>query len=771
MSCIPQHLKLVGVLAVLLVFCCTDLASSQPPDGFVDASTFGGGFNSEDATNALQSAINSGSNVWVPNMGTDWIVNPIFLTQSNQTIRFDEGVVVVAKPGGFLGSHDVLFSNITRENVRLEGYGATFRMQQQDYLTRAYLPNEFRAAIGSYAPNGFEIVGVTIENAGGDGIYLGNTSGDASRNILVQDVVIDNAFRNGISIIAAKDVTIDNVVISSTSGHAPQAGIDFEPNNNQEGIENVVIRNSIIVGNFAQGIIWSLADTPLIHPVTGIVENVTVIGNGTYGLDLLKGGLPGWTIKDSLIVDNFGAGFSVGRDCHSPPMTYDCTSVQAIEHSAFWGNLGGVLDGQALLGTGSITDKQPIFVAEFVSTDLNHPHFMYLDSSTPLAITRGASDGSYMGARPVVLPDGTIPLYEFQWVPGGGSWHDSSSWSPTGFPDGSFAVAQLTTSTAGATIVQVNEPATVHRLEINGNSSYRVIGSGGLQFDGIGDSGSVVVTGGDHRFAIDVEAMVDTTISIAEGASLTFPVEFSFDGVTVTKEEQGVLYVDGPVGPGSGLLEVQGGTVAGQGTLNGHLLMSSGTLAPGHDVGQLTIAGDLTLGGSAVLELDIGGLASEDFDFLSVDGTASLAGSLEVVLGNGYQPEPGTQFLVATASTMVDTGFALTGLNAGNFEIQISGTTLVLEAIDGGLAGDYNKNGVVDAADYVIWRDTLGSTVDLQGDGDGNGVVTQADYFFWKVRFGNSTAGTAPTAVPEPGTWLLVILGLLITGYPRIFST
>jgi hypothetical protein len=763
---------MVSLLALGVMLCWSGVAFSQPPAGFVDASTFGGGFDPADATSALQAAIDSGSDVWVPNMGTDWIVNPIFLTQSNQTIRFDEGVVVVAKPGGFLGSHDVLFSNITRENVRLEGYGATFRMQQQDYLTPAYLPNEFRAAIGSYAPNGFEIVGVTIENAGGDGIYLGNTSGDASRNILVQDVVIDNAFRNGISIIAAKDVTIDNVVISSTSGHSPQAGIDFEPNNNLEGIENVVIRDSIIVGNFAQGIIWSLADTPLIPPVTGTVENVTVIGNGTYGLDLLKGGLPGWTIKDSLIVDNFGAGFSVGRDCHSPPMTYDCTSVQAIEHSAFWGNLGGVLDGQALLGTGSITDKQPIFVAEFVSTDLHHPHFMYLDPGTPLEITQGASDGSYMGARPVLWPEGTEPLDQYEWVPtGSGNWHAATSWVPAGVPGGSLADARLTTATAPATIVQVNSTATVHRLEINSGSSYRMIGTGRLELAGTGDRVGIVVTGGDHRVAIDVEADADATLSIAEGASLTFPAAFSFDGVTVTKDEQGALYVDSPADTSSGLLEVQGGTVGGEGTLNGDLLMSSGTLAPGHDVGQLAIAGDLALGGSAVLELDIGGLASEDFDFLSVDGTASLAGSLEVVLGNGYQPEPGTQFLVATASTMVDTGFALTGLNAGNFEIQISGTTLVLEATGGGLAGDYNKNGVVDAADYVIWRDTLGSTVDLRGDGDGNGVVTQADYLFWKVRFGNSTAGAATTAVPEPGTWLLVMLGLLITGYPRIFST
>ena len=131
----------------------------------------------------------------------------------------------------------------------------------------------------------------------------------------------------------------------------------------------------------------------------------------------------------------------------------------------------------------------------------------------------------------------------------------------------------------------------------------------------------------------------------------------------------------------------------------------------------------------------------------------------------------GRRFLIATADIIVDVGLGLTGPHADLFEVQSFGTTLVLETVGGSLAGDYNGDSVVNAADYVIWRDTLGSTVDLRGDGDGNGVVTQADYLFWKVRFGNSTAGAATTAVPEPGTWLLVMLGLLITGYPRIFST
>ncbi len=57
--------------------------------------------------------------------------------------------------------------------------------------------------------------------------------------------------------------------------------------------------------------------------------------------------------------------------------------------------------------------------------------------------------------------------------------------------------------------------------------------------------------------------------------------------------------------------------------------------------------------------------------------------------------------------------------------------------------GDYNTNGVADAADYVIWRATLGSTTDLHADGSGptpgvpNGVVDQFDYTFWRANFGS----------------------------------
>ena len=59
--------------------------------------------------------------------------------------------------------------------------------------------------------------------------------------------------------------------------------------------------------------------------------------------------------------------------------------------------------------------------------------------------------------------------------------------------------------------------------------------------------------------------------------------------------------------------------------------------------------------------------------------------------------------------------------------------------------GDYNKNGVVDAADYVLWRKG-----DLAADSNGDTVVDQTDYDFWRANFGNPYSGCGSWAVRAP---------------------
>jgi hypothetical protein len=82
------------------------------------------------------------------------------------------------------------------------------------------------------------------------------------------------------------------------------------------------------------------------------------------------------------------------------------------------------------------------------------------------------------------------------------------------------------------------------------------------------------------------------------------------------------------------------------------------------------------------------------------------------------------------------------------------------------LLGDYNHNGVVDAADYIVWRKSFGSIGSgLAADGNGDNAVNLLDYDIWRVHFGDS-AGAAATAesqpIPEPSTAILSLLGCVV---------
>jgi hypothetical protein len=84
------------------------------------------------------------------------------------------------------------------------------------------------------------------------------------------------------------------------------------------------------------------------------------------------------------------------------------------------------------------------------------------------------------------------------------------------------------------------------------------------------------------------------------------------------------------------------------------------------------------------------------------------------------------------------------------------------------LPGDFNKDDVVDGADFLAWQRSFGSTTQLAADGSLNKIVDVADLGIWKENFGRTwPASVSAAAVPEPAAAGLLAWALLLCGGTR----
>ncbi len=208
------------------------------------------GFNAEDSTDALQAAINSGArNLLVPYMGAPWIVRPLHL-HSDQEVAFEPGVVVLAKKGEFQGNGDSLFTADNVSNLTIRGYGATLRMHKRDYQNPPYTRAEWRMGIALHGCRTVLIEGLRVESTGGDGFYV-DGSGDRgwSEDVTIRNCVAYDNHRQGVSVISAVNLLIENCTFANTWGTAPEAGIDIEPDTEKNRLTNIVVRNCTFENN------------------------------------------------------------------------------------------------------------------------------------------------------------------------------------------------------------------------------------------------------------------------------------------------------------------------------------------------------------------------------------------------------------------------------------------------------------------------------------------------------------------------------------------
>jgi len=133
----------------------------------------------------------------------------------------------------------------------------------------------------------------------------------------------------------------------------------------------------------------------------------------------------------------------------------------------------------------------------------------------------------------------------------------------------------------------------------------------------------------------------------------------------------------------------------------------------------------------------------------------------------------------ADVSGAVDPSFSILDVqlaDAGNYRVLSVNpygvalsdvASLTVEQLD----GDYNQNGVVDSADYTVWRDNLGANITLPNEDPTQtpGWVTVDDYAVWKSNFGLTAGGgasadsfgTSDAGVPEPSAAFLAVLAIV----------
>ncbi|MEN1679721.1 MAG: hypothetical protein AAGJ46_09010 [Planctomycetota bacterium] len=174
---------------------------------------------------------------------------------------------------------------------------------------------------------------------------------------------------------------------------------------------------------------------------------------------------------------------------------------------------------------------------------------------------------------------------------------------------------------------------------------------------------------------------------------------------------------------------------------------------------------------SAVLSIGMkrrGGASSDD-DLLWLDSTSTPLGFASAdwgpIFDNNLQVL--TLELVGELSHLQDG--QLNGVLSNNRAIDWV-HLMVNVGPDRGLPGDFNGDGVVDTADYTVWRDTLNSTTDPRADADGDNDVDTDDYLIWRQNFGAVASGaTSSQSVPEPAAFGAVLMvALVIIGRQRV---
>ncbi|HEX8934763.1 MAG TPA: hypothetical protein VF788_11350, partial [Pseudonocardiaceae bacterium] len=178
------------------------------------------------------------------------------------------------------------------------------------------------------------------------------------------------------------------------------------------------------------------------------------------------------------------------------------------------------------------------------------------------------------------------------------------------------------------------------------NAPGHTISGNGIIRGRIVNQGIIVPTADSYLQLLSSEGGTNLTnaggdINVPANTTLSFEA-----GVPFTQTSGVIRLTGGELAVPSGV-DLNGGTLLGNGTISGPIRNNGGVVAPGLSPGKITINGNYTQGANGVLDIEIGGTApGTGYDQLRVNGTATLGGTLNVTLINGFQPAVGDVFQI-----------------------------------------------------------------------------------------------------------------------------
>ncbi len=263
-------------------------------------------------------------------------------------------------------------------------------------------------------------------------------------------------------------------------------------------------------------------------------------------------------------------------------------------------------------------------------------------------------------------------------------------------------------------------------------------------------SGGTYVEGG--RLHVDNDAALGTSeVRIFSTAT------FRYNASATTGRS---IVLEGGVLEAPGGISLATGRIQGQGTVIGNVA-NSGFMEPESSTGLLTVEGNYTQGSSGRMIIFADLLMPLGVNpRLEVIGDVTLDGTLQINLGSMGQ------FRGTRSFDVLDWTGSLNGTTFSTLQLPMFGgmftwdtsqlySSGVLTLTGPPPEADYNHNGVVDAADYVVWRKT-----------DGN----QAGFDLWRQQFGIVAGGGSGSAigrlsdvpVPEPATAVILLLAAAV---------